>query len=104
MHLFETLLATLFGATVFSLVAKRINVPYPTLLALGGAIITFFPLSPDFHLPPALILALFVAPVLLDAAYDTSLRDLRAKFKQWRSHAIWPQSLAQLLIGAHIAN
>jgi CPA1 family monovalent cation:H+ antiporter len=28
-------------------------------------------------LPPELILALFVAPVLLDAAYDTSLRDLR---------------------------
>src|SRR5207237_337915 len=27
--------------------------------------------------PPELALALFVAPVLLDAAYDTSLRDLR---------------------------
>jgi CPA1 family monovalent cation:H+ antiporter len=32
-------------------------------------------------LPPELILALFVAPVLLDAAYDTSLRDLR---DNWR--------------------
>ena len=28
-------------------------------------------------LEPDLALALFVAPVLLDAAYDTSLRDLR---------------------------
>ena len=28
-------------------------------------------------MPPELALALFVAPVLLDAAYDTSLRDLK---------------------------
>ena len=28
-------------------------------------------------MPPELVLALFVAPVLLDAAYDASLRDLR---------------------------
>jgi Na+/H+ antiporter len=30
-----------------------------------------------FSIPPELVLALFVAPVLLDAAYDASLRDLR---------------------------
>ena len=33
--------------------------------------------APSFTLPPELALALFVAPVLLDAAYDASLRDLR---------------------------
>src|SRR5271166_1470725 len=32
---------------------------------------------PEAALDPELALALFVAPVLLDAAYDTSLRDLR---------------------------
>ena len=37
----------------------------------------FFPAAPSFTLPPELALALFVAPVLLDAAYDASLRDLR---------------------------
>ncbi len=77
MHLFETMLAVLFGATVLSIVAKRINVPYPTLLALGGALVTFLPGASHLNLPPELILALFVAPVLMDAAYDTSLRDLR---------------------------
>lgn len=82
MHEFETVLAVLFGATVLSLVAKRINVPYPTLLALGGALVTFLPGAPNLSLPPELILALFVAPVLLDAAYDTSLRDLRTNWRQ----------------------
>ncbi|MGY3455387.1 Na+/H+ antiporter [Bradyrhizobium sp. LM3.4] len=35
------------------------------------------PSSPSWTLEPDLALALFVAPVLLDAAFDTSLRDLR---------------------------
>jgi monovalent cation/hydrogen antiporter len=46
-------------------------------LALGGALLAFLPGAPSFTIPPELALALFVAPVLLDAAYDTSLRDLR---------------------------
>jgi len=81
MLVFETLLALLLGATVLSTVARRVNVPYPTLLALGGALVAFLPGAPRLDLPPELILALFVAPVLLDAAYDASLRDLR---DNWR--------------------
>jgi len=51
------------------------------MLAIGGAAIALLPGAPAFQLDPQLALALFVAPVLLDAAYDTSLRDLR---KNWR--------------------
>ena len=47
------------------------------LRALGGAILAFVPGAPSFSVPPELALALFVAPVLLDAAYDASPRDLR---------------------------
>jgi CPA1 family monovalent cation:H+ antiporter len=71
----------LLGATVLSVIAKRAGLPYPTLLALGGASVALIPGAPRLDLPPELILALFVAPVLLDAAYDTSLRDLR---NAWR--------------------
>ena len=46
-------------------------------LALGGALLAFVPGAPSFTVPPELALALFVAPVLLDAAYDASPRDLR---------------------------
>ena len=52
--------------------------PYPTFLALGGIGIAFLPNAPNWTLEPDLALALFVAPVLLDAAFDTSMRDLRA--------------------------
>jgi monovalent cation/hydrogen antiporter len=77
MLVFETLLAILLGATLLSAFARRLNVPYPTLLAVGGALVALVPGAPQLSLPPELILALFVAPVLLDAAYDASLRDLK---------------------------
>ncbi|KAA2244048.1 cation:proton antiporter [Salinarimonas soli] len=80
MHAFEVILALLLGATILSSLARRMGVPYPTLLALGGAVLAFVPGAPQIDLPPDLILALFVAPVLLDAAYDASLRDLRANW------------------------
>lgn len=78
---FETILVLLVGATVLSAVARRVNIPYPTLLALGGAALAFLPGAPRLDLDPELILALFVAPVLADAAFDASLRDLR---DNWR--------------------
>jgi monovalent cation/hydrogen antiporter len=81
MLVFETILGLLLGATILSIVAQRLNVPYPTLLALGGALVAFVPEAPRLDLPSELILALFVAPVLLDAAFDASLRDLR---ENWR--------------------
>jgi CPA1 family monovalent cation:H+ antiporter len=77
MHVFETLLLLLLGATVLSTVARRFGIPYPALLAVGGALVAIAPGAPRLDLPPELILALFVAPVLLDAAYDASPRDLR---------------------------
>jgi CPA1 family monovalent cation:H+ antiporter len=51
--------------------------PYPAMLAVGGVALAFVPGAPAFVLDPELALALFVAPVLLDAAYDASPRDLR---------------------------
>ena len=39
--------------------------------------LAWVPGMPSLALPPELVLALFVAPVLLDAAFDASLRDLR---------------------------
>ncbi|WP_369719520.1 cation:proton antiporter [Bradyrhizobium sp. LLZ17] len=77
MSTFEWIIALLLGAVALSALARRIKVPYPTFLAIGGALIAFVPNSPSWTLEPDLALALFVAPVLLDAAYDTSLRDLR---------------------------
>ena len=77
MHAFEALLLILIGAVLLSLLARRLNAPFPPFLALGGAVVAFLPHAPELTLDPDLVLALFVAPVLLDAAFDSSPRDLK---------------------------
>ena len=74
---FIQLLVLFVAALILAAAARRVGAPYPVFLALGGALLAFLPAGPSFVIPPDLALALFVAPVLLDAAYDTSLRDLR---------------------------
>src|SRR3982751_952144 len=75
MALFELTLALLLAAVALTGLARRVDVPYPALLALAGAAIAFLPFAPEIEIEPDLALALFVAPVLLDAAFDTSPRD-----------------------------
>jgi Na+/H+ antiporter len=93
---FEWIIALLLGAVALSALARRIKVPYPTFLAVGGVLLAFVPSGPSWTLEPSLALALFVAPVLLDAAYDTSLRDLRA-------HWVPVSTLVFLVVGVTTA-
>src|SRR5579862_9661424 len=69
-------LSLLLGAVLLAAVARRLKVPSPSLFALGGVLIALLPHGPRISLDPNLALALFVAPVLMDAAFDNSLRDL----------------------------
>jgi CPA1 family monovalent cation:H+ antiporter len=73
----EVLVGLILAATLLAAAARRVGAPYPVFLALGGAMLAFVPGAPSFTVPPDLALALFVAPILLDAAYDASPRDLR---------------------------
>src|SRR3989440_12086390 len=73
----EALILLVLAAVVLAAAARRVGAPYPVFLALGGAILAFVPGAPSFAVLPEVALALFVAPVLLDAAFDASPRDLR---------------------------
>jgi CPA1 family monovalent cation:H+ antiporter len=92
MAVFELVIALLLVGAVLAAAARQLNVPYPALLALGGAGLALLPNVPSVTLDPELALALFVAPVLLDAAYDASPRDLK---RYWRPVA----SLALITVG-----
>jgi CPA1 family monovalent cation:H+ antiporter len=76
----EQVLVLFVAAVALAAAARRVGAPYPVFLAIGGALLALLPAGPSFTLPPQLVLALFVAPVLLDAAYDASLRDLAANW------------------------
>jgi CPA1 family monovalent cation:H+ antiporter len=95
-QVFELVIALLFVGAMLAAVARRLNAPYPALLALAGAALALLPNVPTVTLDPQLALALFVAPVLLDAAFDASPRDLR---RNWRVVG----SLALLTVGLTVA-
>jgi NhaP-type Na+/H+ or K+/H+ antiporter len=81
MDVFEIIIAMLLGGAALAALARRVGAPYPALVALAGAALALVPGLPTLTLDPELILALFVAPVLLDAAYDASPRDLGANWR-----------------------
>lgn len=95
---FQTVLVLLFGAALLSMQARRISVPYPTLLALGGMAVAFVPGLHPLEIPPELILAIFVAPVLLDASYDTSWRDLRQNWRPVLSLVLFAVGLTTIAV------
>ena len=87
MAVFQLVLVLLLGGAALSAIARRINAPYPALLAVAGGALALVPGTPQVTLDPELALALFVAPVLLDAAFDSSPRDMK---REWR----WVAGLA----------
>jgi monovalent cation/hydrogen antiporter len=88
MQLFELVIGLLLGGAILAALARRAGLPYPALLALAGAGIALVPGTPTVSLDPELALALFIAPVLLDAAFDASPRDLQEHWKPVASLAL----------------
>src|SRR5262252_613555 len=99
----EQILGLFVVAVILAAGARRVGAPYPVFLALGGALLAFLPGAPLFSVPPELALALFVAPVLLDAAYDASLRDLADNWAPVTSLVVFAVGLttAAVAVAAH---
>ena len=78
---FESLLALLAGAVLLLQLSRRLKVPYPTMLAAAGVCFALMPGAPKISMEPHTALALFLAPVLVDAAFDFPVSDIR---RMWR--------------------
>jgi monovalent cation/hydrogen antiporter len=98
MQVFEFVVALLLGGAALAALARRLGAPYPALVALAGAALALIPGAPTLVLDPDLALALFVAPVLVDAAFDASPRDLRANWRQVASLALGAVALTIVVV------
>src|SRR3954467_6253816 len=96
----EQLLGLFVAAVILAGTARRVGAPYPVFLALGGALLAFVPGAPSFTVLPELALALFVAPILLDAAYDASPRDLRDNWAPVISLVVIAVALTTIAVAA----
>ena len=78
MEALTAVLAILVAIAIVFEIARRIGVPYPTLLVLGGLGLAFVPGLPRIKLEPELVLLVFLPPLLFSAAAESPIRDLRA--------------------------
>jgi monovalent cation/hydrogen antiporter len=70
---FESLLVLLLAAILLLQISRRLSLPYPALLAAAGVDVALIPGSPAISFEPETALALFMAPAIVDAAYDFPL-------------------------------
>jgi Na+/H+ antiporter len=72
----ELVLALLVLVALLTVAARRIGIPYPILMTLGGLALGLLPGLPRVDLAPDLVFLLFLPPLLFSAAFFTSPRDL----------------------------
>ena len=61
--------------------ARRIRVPYPILLTVGGVVLALIPGLPAVRLDPQLVFNLFLPPLIYPGAVWTSWRDFRVNLR-----------------------
>jgi CPA1 family monovalent cation:H+ antiporter len=76
-HMFELTIAMLFAVIALHYLAHRLRLPPAVALISGGAALAFVPGLPSISLDPALVLVIFLPPLLMDGAWFIPLRHLR---------------------------
>src|SRR5918992_6302476 len=77
-HAIEIVLGLLVAVALTVTLARRVGVPYPILLVIGGLLLSLVPRLPHVELEPEIVFLVFLPPLLFAAGYFTSLRDFRA--------------------------
>jgi monovalent cation/hydrogen antiporter len=73
--------ALLVAVVGLASLATRLRVPYPILLVLGGLVLGFVPGLPTVTLDPALVLFLFLPPLIYSSAWFTPWREFHANLR-----------------------
>lgn len=69
------------AVVALSYLARRVRVPAPLVLLVGGAGLAFLPWVADVALPPEVVLLVFLPALLYWESLTTSLREIRANLR-----------------------
>ncbi len=82
MHtLLPFLLAMIAAIVLLNMWAAKLKIAYPILLVIGGLLISFIPGLPVVKINPDLIFLFFLPPLLFEASWSVSFKEMR---KWWR--------------------
>lgn len=73
---FPFYLSLIVAIVLLIMLARKIKVAYPVLLVLAGLTISFIPGIPAIHIDPELIFIIFLPPLLYEAAWAISWKEL----------------------------
>ncbi len=75
------MLALVAAIVLIEMLATRLRVAYPVLLVVGGLMISFVPGLPRVQVDPDLIFFIFLPPLLFEAAWSISFKEMK---RWWR--------------------
>ena len=68
-------LLLLLFVVIFGALARKLEIPYPIVLVLGGLLLSFVPGVPTITLNPDVVFFVILPPLLYHAAWLTSWRE-----------------------------
>jgi len=90
------ILVGLLGAAIpLIALARRVNIPYPIVLVLGGLILGFIPALPHLEFDPNLVLVIFLPPLLYWEAVNAPTDVMRQNWSQ-----IWVLAFGLVVVTA----
>lgn len=95
----EIIFFLLLAAVLLVGVAQKIHVPYPIILVIGGAAISFIPGINHIYFNPNLVLMIFLPPILYYSAFDISFHEFQRNWKNIFSLALGLVALTTLVVG-----
>ena len=81
LHQLETVILLLIAVLALAAFARKLVIPYPILLVIGGLVLGLIPGVPTLRLDPDVVFLVFLPPILWSAAYFTSWRDFRSNLR-----------------------
>jgi CPA1 family monovalent cation:H+ antiporter len=78
---FELTIALLALVLLLVQLSKRVPLPYPAVMALGGLLIALIPGTPELDINPEFVLVVFLPPILYSAAWNTSWPEFQRNFR-----------------------
>ncbi|RYG06562.1 MAG: Na+/H+ antiporter [Chitinophagaceae bacterium] len=97
------LLAMIVAIVLVEMWATKLKIAYPVLLVVAGLLVSFIPGLPKLELDPNLIFFIFLPPLLFEACWSVSFKEMRKWWRMIGSFAFLVVFLTALLV-AVIAN
>jgi len=96
----ELLLALLIVVAVLVTLSRRIRIPYPVLLLLGGLAVGLLPGIPPLELDPEIVFLVVLPPLLYVSAFLTPIRDFKTNLTNIGSLAVGLVAVSAAVVAA----